>query len=124
MNTYTALTLARAAWDNAVEARKLQEQTQTGTRRKYELGTATILDVVITQQTTVARELSEANALNQYVHAKLNLQNVMGRILDEYNVSIDDAKKGTVGREPDLIPAVPNGAAAPAPPAVVGILRK
>jgi outer membrane protein TolC len=124
INTQTALTLARAAWENAVEARRLQEETQKGTRRKYELGTATILDVVITQQTTVARELSEANALNQYVHAKLNLQNTLGRILGDYNVSIDDAKKGTVAREPDPIPATPpRASASPIAPAALGILR-
>jgi outer membrane protein TolC len=125
INNHTALTLARAAWENAVEARRLQEQTQTGTRRKYELGTATILDVVITQQTTVARELSEASVLNQYIHAKLSLQNVLGRLLDDYNVSIDNAKKGTVGREPDPIPAIPPRASAPpSAPAVMGILRQ
>jgi outer membrane protein TolC len=124
INSQTALTQARAAWENAVEASRLQEETQRGTRRKYELGTATILDVVITQQTTVARELSEADALNQYIHAKLNLQNTLGRILDDYNVSIDDAKKGTVGREPDPIPAVPPKASTPPrTPAVIGILR-
>jgi outer membrane protein TolC len=124
INSYTALTQARAAWENAVEASRLQEETQKGTRRKYELGTATILDVVITQQTTVARELSEASALNAYVHAKLNLQDTLGKILDDYNVSIGDAKKGTVGREPDPIPAIPPKASTPpSAPAVMGILR-
>jgi outer membrane protein TolC len=124
INSHTALTQARAAWENAVEASRLQEETQKGTRRKYELGTATILDVVITQQTTVARELSEASALNAYVHAKLNLQDTLGKILDDYNVSIGDAKKGTVGREPDPIPAIPPKASTPpSAPAVMGILR-
>jgi outer membrane protein len=122
INTRTALTQARAAWENAVEARRLQEETQKGTRRKYELGTATILDVVITQQTTVARELSETAALNQYVHAKLNLQTVLSRILDDYNVSIEEAKKGTVSRAPDPVPAL-SGAAPTAAPAL-GIIRK
>ncbi len=107
INNRTSLTQARAAWESAVEARKLQEQTQRATRRKYELGTATILDVVTVQQTTVVRELSEAQALNTYVKAKLNLDNSLGTILDEYNVRIDEAKKGAVGREPDLIPVVP-----------------
>jgi hypothetical protein len=71
----------------------------------------------------VARELSEASALNAYIHAKLNLQNTLGKILEDYNVSIDDAKKGTVGREPDPIPAVVPRASTPAP-AVMGILRQ
>jgi outer membrane protein TolC len=126
INNQTALTEARGAYELAVESRRLQEQTQTATRRKYELGTATILDVVTVQQTTVARELSEVTALNTYIHARLNLDNAMGRVLDAYNVSIDDAKKGVVGREPDPIPAVPPSAAASAPagPSGAAIVRR
>jgi outer membrane protein TolC len=124
INNQTALTEARGAYELAIESRRLQEQTQTATRRKYELGTATILDVVTVQQTTVARELSEVNALNTYIHARLNLDNAMGRVLDAYNVSIDDAKKGVVGREPDPIPAVPPIAAAPAGPSGAAIVRR
>ena len=114
INNQTALSEARGAYELAVESRKLQEQTQTATRRKYELGSATILDVVTVQQTTVTRELSEVNALNTYIHARLNLDNALGQVLDAYSVSIDDAKKGVVGREPDIIPVVAPSAAAPA----------
>jgi outer membrane protein TolC len=107
INNRTSLTQARAAWESAVEARQLQEQTQRATRRRYELGTATILDVVTVQQTTVARALSEAQALSTYVKARLNLDNTLGTILDQYHVSVDEAKNGVIGREADLIPAVP-----------------
>jgi len=113
INNRTSLTLARSAWENAVEASRLQQETERATRRKYELGTATILDVVTVQQTTVTRELSESTALNTYIKARLNLDNALGHVLDVYNVSIDDAKRGVVGREPDLIPAIPSAAAAP-----------
>jgi outer membrane protein TolC len=109
INSRVTLSQARAAYDTSVEARKLQEQTAAGTRRKYELGTATILDVVITQRDTTARELAEVQAKSSYIHARLGLENVLGRILQSYDVSIDGAKKGTVGREPDLIPAVTQG---------------
>jgi len=115
INARTSLAQARAAYESAVAARQLAEQTMAGTRRKYELGTATILDVVITQRDATARELSEADARNQYIHARTNLENVLGRVLQTWNVNIDEAKAGVVGREPDLIPAVPQGgAAAPA----------
>ena len=57
--------------------------------------------MVTVQQTTVTRELSEVQALNTYIHSRLNLDNAMGRILDVYDVNVGDAKKGTVGREPD-----------------------
>ena len=89
------------------------------------MGSATILDVVTVQQTTVTRELSEVNAMNTYIHARLNLDNALGRVLDAYNVSIEDAKKGVVGREPDLIPPNPPAAqSAPAGPSGAAILRR
>jgi outer membrane protein TolC len=104
MNAVTALRNARAAWETSVVARKLYDQTLAGTRRKYELGTATILDVVIAQRDSTARQLSEADALNQYQRARTNLDQTLGKTLDDYNVNLEEAKRGVVGREPDLIP--------------------
>jgi outer membrane protein TolC len=112
INAQTAVRQARAAWETSVEARKLQEQTLAGTQRKYELGTSTILDVVITQRDTTTRELQEVDARSQYNRARTNLQSVLGTVLTDYQVDIEQAKTGVVGREPDPIPAVP--AAAPA----------
>jgi outer membrane protein TolC len=120
INNQTALTEARSAYELAVESTKLQEQTQAATRRKYELGSATILDVVTVQQTTVTRELSEVTALNSYIHARLNLDNALGRILLAYNVSVDEAKNGVVARPADPIPAVPPAPAGSAPGAPNG----
>jgi len=117
INARIALENARASYDTSVEAARLQDQTYAGTRRKYELGTATILDVVITQRDATTRELAEADALNQYIRARTNLQNVLGIILDDYHVSIDEAKSGVVGRPPDLIPVVPPAPSAQAPAA-------
>jgi outer membrane protein TolC len=107
INNRTALSQARAAYENAVEARKLQEETLAGTRRKYELGTANIIDLLTTQRDTTTRELSETTARNQYIHAKVNLENVMGQILRNYDVSIEDALRGQVSRQPDLPVVVP-----------------
>jgi len=114
LNARIALANARSAYDTAVEARQLQDQTTAGTRRKYELGTATILDVVIGQRDATTRELSEVDARNQYIHARVNMENVLGAILKDYDISIDEAKNGEVTRPPDMIPAVaPGGAAVP-----------
>ena len=104
MNAVTVLRNARAAWETSVVARKLYDQTLAGTRRRYELGTSTILDVVIAQRDSTARQLSEADALNQYQRARTNLDQTLGKTLDDYNVSLDEAKRGVVAREPDLIP--------------------
>ena len=125
LNAWTALRQARSAYETSVVARGLQDQTFAGTRRKYELGTATILDVVITQRDDTTRQLAEADALGQYIRARTNLQSILGKILDEYDVSIDEAASGVVKREPDPIPAVlPNGAAASTPPVWNGIKQK
>jgi outer membrane protein len=115
INARTSLAQARSAWETAVEARNLQEQVLQGSRRKYELGTATILDVIIAQRDTTTRELSEVDARSQYIHARTNLENVLGTVLKDYDVSIDEAKTGVVARPPDMIPAVPPGGPA-APP--------
>ncbi|MGA2194883.1 MAG: TolC family protein [Bryobacteraceae bacterium] len=104
MNSVTAVRNARAAWETSVVARRLYDQTLAGTRRKYELGTSTILDVVIAQRDSTARQLAEADALNQYQRARTNLDQTLGKTLDDYNVSLEEAKRGVVGREPDLIP--------------------
>jgi outer membrane protein TolC len=110
LNSYTAMRNARAAWETSVVARKLFDETLAGTRRKYELGTATILDVVIAQRDDTARQLTEQDALNQYERARTNLDQTMGKTLDTYEVNLEEAKRGVVSREPDLIPP------APAPP--------
>jgi outer membrane protein len=106
INSATALRQARAAYDTAVEARKLQDQTLAGTRRKYELGTATITDVVMAQRDDTTRQLSEADALGSYQRARTQLEQTMGTILNNYEVSLEEAKNGEVIRPPDPIPAV------------------
>jgi outer membrane protein len=106
ISSWTTLRNARAAYDTAVVARKLQDETLAGTRRKYELGTATILDVIIAQRDDTTRQLSEVDSRNQYQRAKTNLEQQLGTILDTYQVDLEEAKTGVVKREPDLIPAV------------------
>jgi outer membrane protein TolC len=79
-----------------------------GEKRKYELGTSTLFNVVIAQRDATARALAETDAKNQYMRSNNALQQVLGRTLEIYNVDIDEAKSGTVKREADLIPAVQN----------------
>lgn len=102
-NDAVGLSQARSAYDTSVVARQLQDQTLTGTRRKYDLGMSSFMDVVIAQRDDVTRQLSEVNALSQYIHSKVNLQQATGRILKDYDVDLEDAVSGTVKREPDII---------------------
>lgn len=107
INAQIALKQARAAFANAVEARRLQEQVLAGERRKYELGTSSLFNVIQVQRDTTTRELAEVDARSQYVKARVALDNVMGNTLEVQKVDIGEAKSGLVGREPDIIPAVP-----------------
>jgi outer membrane protein len=101
INNWVALSQARSAYDTSVEARQLQDQNLHGQRRKYELGGAAFLDVLIAQRDAVTRRLAEVQALSQYVRARTNLQQVTGRILKEYDVQLAEAVEGVVHRDPD-----------------------
>jgi outer membrane protein TolC len=102
VNAHTALAQARAAYDTSVKARMLQEQTLAGERRKFQLGTSAFLNVVIVQRDTVLRQAAEVQALNTYIRARTDLETVVGRILKDYNVSLEEASSGVVKRPPDL----------------------
>jgi HAE1 family hydrophobic/amphiphilic exporter-1 len=104
LNAWTDLRNARAAYETSIVARKLQDETLAGTRRRYELGTATILDVVVAQRDDTARQLSEVDARNQYQRSRTNLQQIEGKTLDTYEVDLDEARTGVVKRAPDALP--------------------
>jgi len=107
INAQIVLKQSRAAYETGVQARKLEEQVLAGERRKYELGTSSILNVIQVQRDTTARELTEVDLRSQYVKARNALDNVLGKMLEVQNVDIGEAKNGIVTREPDMIPAVP-----------------
>ena len=70
INAQIALKQARAAYETAVEARKLQEQVLAGERRKYELGTSTTPQRgAQIQRDTTTRELAEVDSRSQYIKA-------------------------------------------------------
>jgi outer membrane protein len=106
VNNYVALAHTRSAYDTSVVARQLADQTLNGQRRRFELGALALLDVMIAQRDDETRQLAEADALNQYVRARTNLQQATGQILKEYGVDLDEAVTGVVKREPDLIPLI------------------
>ncbi len=103
INAQTALRQARAALENAIVARQLQERTLTGEKRKYELGSSSLFTVVQVQRDTTTRELAEVEARSQYIKARTALDNVLGRTLSVQAVDIVQAKSGVIGREPDLV---------------------
>jgi outer membrane protein len=109
LNVVTArmnLEQARAAYDTAVKARKLQEQTFAGTQRKYELGKATFTDVSTIQRDVVTAQAAEVTASNQLIKARNNLDQVLGRTLETNRVDLGEAYDGKVRRGPGPIPEI------------------
>jgi outer membrane protein TolC len=104
LNARIATEQARAAYDTAVKARLLQEQTLNGERRRYQLGTSSFLNVVILQRDLATRQSAEVSALSAYISAKTNLDRVTGKILERHEVSLEEAYTGVVKRAPDMLP--------------------
>lgn len=108
-NALIALQQARAAYEAAVKARELQEQTLEGEQKKYALGASTIFFVIQAQRDLAQARSAEVAAASQYAKAKVQLEAATGRILEAYNISIEEALDGRVSRPPSPLPAIPQG---------------
>jgi outer membrane protein len=117
-NALIAVTNARARYQSAQQTRVLQEQVVDAEQKKYELGASTSY-LVIQHQTDLANaRQAEVAALTTYAQAKLQLDQATGTILDNNNISLDEAKNGRMSKTPSPIPDVtpqPNGRAQATP---------
>jgi outer membrane protein TolC len=105
-NSLIALQQSRARYQSAQKSRVLQEQTLDAEQKKYALGASTIFFVIQAQRDLAQAQFAEVSALSTYNRARVSLLRATGEILDTYNVSIDEAMRGQVKRQPDMIPAV------------------
>jgi len=114
-----ALQRTRAAYEAAVETRKLQEQSLEIEQEKFNVGLSTNFFVIQYQGYVAQARSTEVAALDAYTKARTQLERSSGLILTRHNVNIDEAFKGIVSR-----PATPPPANAPAPnSAAPGVLR-
>lgn len=101
-NAITALKQAEAGVRAAQKARVLQEQTLDAEQKKFALGATTIFFVIQAQRDLAQARSSEVTALGTYAKATNNLNQTLGLTLDKNNVSIDEAKSGTVARDSQI----------------------
>ncbi len=106
-NALIAQQQARAGYQAAVKTRVLAEQTVDAEQKKYALGASTIFFVIQYQRDLAQARSQEVAAESAYAKAKVQLDQAVGRTLDAYNISIDEAAKGKVSRPPSALPAVP-----------------
>jgi len=88
-----AMRRARASYDAAAEARKLQQESLEAEQAKFEVGASTSFFVIQYESLLAQARSTEVAALSSYVKAKAALQRAMGSILDENHISIESAMK-------------------------------
>jgi outer membrane protein TolC len=80
----------------------LQEQTLDAEQKKFALGATTIFFVIQAQRDLALARSVEVTALGTYAKAKNTLDQTLGLTLERNNVSIDEAKSGTVARDSQI----------------------
>ncbi|MCU1232678.1 MAG: hypothetical protein JWP63_645 [Candidatus Solibacter sp.] len=99
-----SLRQARAAYEAAVEARRLQEQSVNVELQTFAVGLSTNLTVIQYQNYLAQARSTEAASKGAYIKAKLALQRATGTTLDQHHVAIDEAYRGQVKRPPSALP--------------------
>ena len=95
-NAVIGLQQARARYEAAVQGRLLSQETFDGDKKKYDLGAATPYQVVQDQRDLASAQSSEAQAMANYTHARIQFDQAMGRTLEVNHISLDDAMAGHV----------------------------
>ena len=103
-NALIAVQQARAGYNAAGKARILQEQTLDAEQKKYALGASTNFLVIQSQRDLAAALSTEVAARSTYSKAKVQLDQATGRILESYNIQVEEAMSGTVARPPATLP--------------------
>jgi outer membrane protein len=108
-NAIIGIQQARARYDAAVKARTLQQQTLEADQKKNALGASTIYQVVQDQRDLASAASSVTQAMANYTHARIALDQALGTTLETNGISLDEAKAGRVSR-PSTLPAnLPEG---------------
>jgi len=89
-----AMGRARASYEAATEARKLQEESLAAEQVKFDNGNSTPFFLIEYQSMLAQARSTEVAAKSSYVKARAGLARSAGSILDDYSISFDAAVKG------------------------------
>jgi outer membrane protein TolC len=106
-NAVVGLQQARARYAAALKARDLQQQTLEADQKRFALGASTAYQIVLDQQNLASAESAEVQALASYSHARIGLDQALGRTLEANNISFDEALAGTIARPSELPATLP-----------------
>jgi len=106
-NAVIGLEQARARYTTAVATRVLAEQTLDAEQKKFQFGTSTIPLVVQAQRDLNADLSAEIQAMAYYTHAKIAFDEAVGQTLEQYGITMEEARTGHVARVSTIPNAVP-----------------
>ncbi len=95
---------SRSAYEAAVQARTLQEQSLAAEQEKFEVGLSTTFMIIQYQSFVAQARSTEVATRGAYAKARVALQRAIGRTLDENGISVDEAFRGQVSRPPAALP--------------------
>jgi outer membrane protein TolC len=98
-NAVIGLEQARSRYDAALKSRQLSELTLQNDQKKYGLGATTAYQVVQDQRDLATAINSEVQAMANYTHAQIALDQAMGRTLEINGVTIKEAMTGRAERQ-------------------------
>ena len=96
-NALIGLEQARSRYDAALKSRQLQESALGNDQKKYSLGATTAYQVIQDQRDLATAVNSEAQAMANYTHAKISLDQSLGRTLEVNNVTVTEGLSGRAG---------------------------
>jgi outer membrane protein len=106
-NAVIALQQARARYAAAVKASDLQQQTLEADQKRFALGASTAYQIVLDQQNLASAESAQVQALASFSHARIGLDQALGRTLEANNISFDEALAGSIARPSELPATLP-----------------
>jgi len=102
------ITTARARLNAAERGLAAQTAVVDGAQRKFQLGTATLFEVIQQQNSLATSRQNVVTAQVAYANAKLQMDVATGNLMEKYNIVFEEAKGGTLARRPDPIQDVVN----------------
>ena len=101
-NALIGLEQARSRYDAAHKSRELSEITFNNDQKKYSLGAGTAYQVVQDQRDLATAINSEVQAMANYTHAKISLDQALGRTLEVNNITVEEGLSGRAGYQSTL----------------------
>jgi outer membrane protein TolC len=89
-----AMRRARASYEAAAEARKLQQESLEAEQARFEVGASTSFFVIQYESLLAQARSTEVAARSSYAKARAALERATGAILDEHHISFEAAVKG------------------------------